>query len=390
MTKDKPGGPLAGLRVVEMAGIGPAPYACLILAELGADVLRIDRPGGTGPLAGVTGGLNRSRPCAAVDLKHPDGAEVVLALVDQADVLVEGLRPGVMERLGLGPEACLARNPRLIYGRMTGWGQRGPRAHEVGHDITYAALTGALHAVGPADAPLPPINLVADFGGGSMFLLVGILSALHARERTGAGQVIDAAMVDGAASLMTMVYTLLGQGQWTDARAANLLDGGCPYYRTYRCADGEFVAVGALEPAFFAELIEGLGLAGREIGGQRLPAGQDDRRSWPELERLIGEAFAARRRDEWAATFAGTQACVAPVRTLREAANDPHLAARGVFATVGGIPQPRVAPRFSATPELDPSPPRQSGQDTIESLGAWGFPPEKIDALLAAGVVVQK
>lgn len=390
MTKDKPGGPLAGLRVVEMTGIGPAPYACLLLAELGADVLRIDRPNGTGPLASVTGGLNRSRPCAAVDLKNPGAIEVMLTLLERADVLVEGLRPGVMERLGLGPDVCLTRNPRLIYGRMTGWGQSGPRAQEVGHDITYAALTGALHAVGPAEQPLPPLNLVADFGGGSMFLLVGILSALYSRERTGAGQVVDAAMVDGAASLLTMVYALLGQGEWTDARAANLLDGGCPFYRTYRCADGQFVAVGALEPAFFAELIAGLGLSGRPVGDHHLPAGQHDRHGWPALGRLLAETFATRSRDEWGRVFAGTQACVTPVRGLVEAPHDPHLAARGVFASVGGSLQPRVAPRFSGTPELDPTPPRQSGQDTIESLGAWGFPPDRIDALLAAGVVVQK
>lgn len=389
MTKDKPGGPLAGLRVVEMAGIGPVPYAGLLLAELGADVLRIDRPGGGGPLAIPTNGLNRSRPCAAVDLKVPGAAEVVLRLTDQADVLIEGLRPGVMERLGLGPEVCLGRNPRLVYGRMTGWGQTGPRAQEVGHDITYAALTGALHAVGPADEPLPPVNLVADFGGGSMFLLLGVLAALHSRSRTGTGQVVDAAMVDGAASLLTMVYAMLGQGQWRDARAANLLDGGCPYYRTYTCSDGEFVAVGPLEPPFYAEFVRGLGLEGHQVGGHILPAGQDDRACWPDLERLFAQRFAARRRDDWVAIFTGTNACVAPVRSLSEAPHDPHLRARGVFTTVAGIPQPRVAPRFSATPELDPTPPRTSGQDTIEALGAWGFAPELIDELLAAGVVVQ-
>lgn len=389
MTKDMPGGPLAGLRVVEMAGIGPAPYACLLLAELGADVLRVDRPGGSGPLAGPTSGLNRSRPCVAVDLKAADGPAVVLRLVERADVLIEGLRPGVMERLGLGPQPCLARNPRLVYGRMTGWGQTGPRAHEVGHDITYAAITGALHAVGPAHEPLPPVNLVADFGGGSMFLLLGVLSALYARQRSGAGQVVDAAMVDGAASLLTMVYAMLGEGLWSDARAANLLDGGCPYYRTYQCADGEFVAVGPLEPPFYAQLVDGLGLTGHEVAGHRLPAGQDDRASWPELTRLFAERFGTRARNEWVATFAGTDACVAPVCTLTEAPDDPHLAARGVFTEVGGVRQPRVAPRFSATPTLEPTPPRQAGQDTIGALGAWGFGPEEIDDLMARGVVVQ-
>lgn len=381
---------MAGLRVVEMTGIGPAPYACLLLAELGADVLRVDRPGGAGPLGSPLQGLNRSRPCVAVDLKQPGAAGVVLRLVEQADVLVEGLRPGVMERLGLGPDVCLARNSRLVYGRMTGWGQTGPLAQTVGHDITYAALTGALHAVGPAHEPLPPINLVADFGGGAMFLLTGILSALYARTRTGAGQVVDAAMVDGAASLLTMVYVMLGEGSWIDARAANLLDGGCPYYRTYQCSDGGFVAVGPLEPAFYADLVRGLGLEGHEVGGHVLPDGQGDRAIWPELHRLFAEAFAGRRRDDWVTAFAGTDACVAPVRSLAEAPHDPHLAARGVFAELGGVVQPRVAPRFSATPGLDPTPPRQSGQDTMEALGEWGFSHDEIDALLAAGVVVQR
>jgi len=401
MTKDKPGGPLAGLRVVEIAGIGPAPYACMLLAELGADVLRLDRPGGAGPLATPTAGLNRSRPCAAVDLKQPGAAEVVMELLERADVLVEGMRPGVMERLGLGPGVCLARNPRLIYGRMTGWGQSGPRAQQVGHDITYAALTGALHSVGPAEQPVPAVNLVADFGGGAMFLLVGILSAVHARARTGVGQVIDAAMVDGATSLLTMVYTMLGDGYWADARAANLLDGGCPFYRTYRCADGGFVAVGALEPAFYADLVRGLGLAGHELsGGSRarhsaansagsIMDAQHDRAAWPELERLFADVFATRTVADWEDTFAGTTACVAPVRSLTQAMADPHLAARGVFTSVGGVVQPRAAPRFSATPELDPTPPRKSGQDTIEAFGAWGFSHERIDELLASGVLVQ-
>lgn len=374
-----PAGPLAGLRVVELSGLGPAPYACTLLAELGADVLRVDRPGAVSPVAE----LNRSRPCVAVDLKSDRGRDVVLRLVQGADVLVEGLRPGVTERLGVGPEACLERNPRLVYARMTGWGQDGPLAQAAGHDITYAALTGALHATGPADQPMPAVNLVADFGGGSMFLVVGVLAALLERGSSGQGQVVDAAMVDGASSLMTMVYGLLGAGLWRDERRANLLDGGAPFYDTYRCADGGHVAVGALEPQFYALLLEGLGVADR-IEGHQL-----DQSCWPRQRAVLAEAFATRTRDEWAALFEGTDACVAPVLGLAEAPRHPHLAARGVFTELDGTVQPRVAPRFSRTPGLDPTPDRRAGEDTVGALGAWGFADEEIRDLLAAGAVVQ-
>jgi alpha-methylacyl-CoA racemase len=376
------GGPLAGVRVVELAGIGAGPFACLLLAELGADVLRIERPGGGGLPVAPSDGLARSRPCAAVDLKQPAGREVLLRLAESADVLVEALRPGVTERLGVGPEACLARNPGLVYARMTGWGQQGPLARTAGHDITYAALTGALHATGTADKPMQAANVVADFGGGSLYLVVGVLAALLERSRSGRGQVVDAAMVDGAASLLTMVYTLLGSGHWRDERQANILDGGAPFYDTYRCADGRHVAVGALEPQFYAALVDGLGLTGKLPG-----AGQLDAAAWPAHRAAFAEVFATRTRDEWAAQFAGTDACVAPVLSLTEAPRHPHLAARGTFTTVDGIPQPRVAPRFSRTPGKEPSPPRAAGADSVTALRAWGFTAHEVNALVAAGAV---
>lgn len=374
------GGPLAGITVVELAGIGPGPFAALLLAELGADVIRVERPGGGNPLAGGSG-LGRSRPCIAVDLRRPDGVAVVLRLVDGADVLVEGMRPGVTERLGLGPDVCLERNPRLVYGRMTGWGQDGPLAARAGHDITYAALTGLLHLVGEAERPVPPANLLADFGGGALYLVIGVLSALLARQTTGRGQVVDAAMVDGGASLATMLYAMRGNGLWQDRRRANLLDGGAPFYDTYRCADGKFVAIGPLEPQFYAELLAGLGLEFEE--------GQYDEHAWPKHRAAFEAAFATRTRDEWAAHFASTDACVAPVLSLAEAPRHPHLAARAVFADVGGALQPRVAPRFSDTPGLDPTPQRPIGADTVDVLRRNGFDDDELTALLAAGVVHQ-
>jgi alpha-methylacyl-CoA racemase len=358
-----PSGPLAGIRVVELAGIGPAPYACLLLAELGADVLRVDRPGGNRLAA--SGGLNRSRPTAEIDLKQPAGRELLLRLVERADVLVEGLRPGVTERLGIGPDDCRQRNPRLVYARMTGWGQTGPLAPTAGHDITYAAITGALHVSGTREKPMQAVNLVADFGGGSMFLIVGILAALLERGRSGEGQVVDAAMVDGAASLVTMVYTLLGAGLWRDERQANLLDGGAPYYDTYRCADGGYVAVGALEPQFYTALVTGLGLA-----DELPPARQLDFSTWPAQREAFTRVFATRTRDEWAAHFEATDACVAPVLSLTEAPGHPHLAQRETFTTLDGVTQPRVAPRFSRTPGRDPSP---GHTDTAAALAAWGI-----------------
>jgi alpha-methylacyl-CoA racemase len=370
-------GPLAGIRVVELAGLGPAPYACMLLAELGADVIRVDRPDG----AALSAGLNRSRPCVAVDLKKPAGRDVVLRLVESADVLVEGLRPGVTERLGVGPDACLERNPRLVYARMTGWGQDGPLAQTAGHDITYAAITGALHMIGTREKPMQAVNLVADFGGGAMFLVVGVLAALLERGTSGKGQVVDAAMVDGAASLATMLFTMLGDGLWVDRRQSNLLDGGAPFYDTYRCKDGRYVAVGALEPQFYAALLDGLGLT--------LDGGQLDVAHWPAHREAFTAAFATRTRDEWAEHFAATDACVAPVLGLTEAPQHPHMAARGTFTTVGGITQPAAAPRFSRTPTPAPSPARKAGEDTETALQAWGFSTDEVKALLTDRAIAQ-
>ena len=379
-----PTGPLTGIRIVELAGLGPAPYACMLLAELGADVIRVDRPGGGSLLVSPENdAINRSRPSVAVDLKSPAGREVLLRLLDGADVLVEGLRPGVLERLGVGPDEVLARNPRLVYARMTGWGQDGPLAARAGHDINYLGLTGALHAIGTADKPVPPLNIGADFGGGSMFLVVGILAALLERATSGRGQVVDAAMVDGASSLITMIYGMLGVGLWQDRRASNLLDGGAPFYDTYACADGGHVAVGALEPQFYAAFVEGLGLT------DALPGGQYDLAHWPEHRRRFTEAFASRPRDEWAAVFAGTDACVTPVLTMREAPSHPHLAARGTFVEQGGISQPGPAPRFSRTPGAVRGGGRRVGADTREVLTAWGFSAEEVAGLLADGAVAE-
>jgi len=379
-----PTGPLTGIRIVELSGLGPAPYASMLLAELGADVLRIDRPHGGGLLVQPEqDALNRSRPSAAVDLKSPEGREVLLRLVESADVLVEGLRPGVTERLGIGPEDCFARNERLVYARMTGWGQDGPLAARAGHDINYLGLTGALHAIGTADKPVVPLNIGADFGGGSMFLVVGILAALLERGNSGQGQVVDAAMVDGASSLVTMVYGLLGAGLWRDRRASNLLDGAAPFYDTYPCADGRHVAVGALEPQFYAALLDGLGLTGE------LPGGQHDVAHWPEHRRRIADVLATRTRDEWTAVFEGTDACLTPVLGLAEAPEHPHLAARGTFVEQGGGVQPGPAPRFSRTPGAVRSRPRRPGQDTLAALGEWGFPAEELARLQEAGAIAQ-
>jgi alpha-methylacyl-CoA racemase len=358
-------GPLAGIRVVELAGIGPSPYGCLLLAELGADVLRVRRPGADRAL---DGGLDRSRPSIELDLRADEGRGLLLRLVDRADVLVEGMRPGVAERLGVGPAMCQERNPRLVYARMTGWGQEGPLAQRAGHDITYAALTGALSVSGPLDKPMQAVNLVADFGGGGTFLVIGILAALLERQASGQGQVVDAAMVDGASSLMMMVYAMFGRGQWRDERRANLLDGGCPFYDTYRCSDGRHVAVGALEPQFYHALIDGLGLTEIDVRAQY------DVATWPALREALTEAFATRTRDEWAARFAGTDACVAPVLSLTEAPSHPHLASRGTFSTVDGSWQPSVAPRFSRTPGSPPTPARPADEDVLRSWGIDALP----------------
>lgn len=340
-------GPLAGVRVVELAGIGPGPHAAMILADLGADVVRIDRPGGGLPSLGADPAADpilRGRRRVAADLKTAEGRETVLRLVERADVLLEGYRPGVTERLGVGPAECHARNPRLVYGRMTGWGQEGPWARRVGHDLNYISVTGTLHAIGRADErPVPPLNLVGDFGGGSMLLVIGVLAALYEARGSGHGQVIDAAMVDGASLLAQMVYSMLNQKAWVDRPAANLLDGAAPFYDTYTCADGRYVAVGAIEPQFYAALLEGL-----QIDPAALP-GQLDDEQWPAVKARFAEVFATKSRDEWAAIFDGTDACVTPVLSFGEAAEHPHLAARGTVVSPGGVRQVAPAPRFSRT-----------------------------------------
>ncbi|WP_433556889.1 CaiB/BaiF CoA transferase family protein [Pseudonocardia xinjiangensis] len=340
-------GPLAGLKVVELAGIGPGPHAAMILADLGADVVRIDRPSGGLQLGSpdTPDPTLRGRRLVAADLKDDAGRETVLRLVERADVLVEGYRPGVTERLGVGPADCHARNPRLVYARMTGWGQDGPLARHAGHDINYISLTGALHAIGrPAERPVPPLNLVGDFGGGSMLLVIGVLAALWEAERSGRGQVVDAAMVDGASLLSQMVWGFLAQKTWLDEPGVNLLDGGAPFYDTYTCSDGRHVAVGAIEPQFYAALLAGLGLT--DAG---LPH-QFDRERWPETAERFAGIFATRTRDEWAAAFAGTDACVTPVLAFGEVAEHPHIAARRTIVENDGVAQAAPAPRFSRTP----------------------------------------
>jgi alpha-methylacyl-CoA racemase len=340
---NQPSGPLRGLRIVEFAGLGPAPFAAMLLADMGADVVRIARPDAS-PLD-EHDIVERGRRVVRIDLKSRDGVAAALPLLDRAEVLLEGFRPGVMERLGLGPDVLLGRNPRLVYGRMTGWGQHGPLATTAGHDIDYIALSGALHTIGEAGrAPVPPLNLLGDFGGGAMYLVVGILAALLEAKSSGRGQVVDAAIVDGAASLLTFIHAAMARGEWRDERGGNLLDGGAPFYTTYRCADGEYIAVGALEPQFHALLLERLGLPPELFENRSNPA------DWPQLKELMREAFATRTRAEWCALLEGTDACAAPVLGLGEAKAHPHIAARKVFETLGGIPCPAPAPRFSRTP----------------------------------------
>jgi alpha-methylacyl-CoA racemase len=376
-------GPLSGLRVVELAGIGPAPYAAMLLADMGADVISVerpaDRPNTVPPAKDV---LRRNRRSIVVDLRRPEGADVVRALIAHADILLEGFRPGVTERLGLGPDECWQVNPRLVYGRMTGWGQSGPLATTAGHDIGYIAVTGALGAIGRAgQAPVPPVNLVGDFGGGALFLAMGVLAAVWEAGRSGCGQVVDAAIVDGASSLTGILHGLLAAGRWTDERGANFLDGGVPWYDTYQTADGGYMAVGALEPKFYGELLDRLGLDAAALGDREDPA------TWPALRTAITGAFGSRTRAEWTRAFAGSDACVAPVLSLTEAPDHPHLRARETFVDVGRVRQPAPAPRFSRTEAGPPAPPAEPGTHTREVLIDAGVP--DIDRLLADGIVVQ-
>ncbi|MEV4557647.1 CaiB/BaiF CoA-transferase family protein [Kitasatospora sp. NPDC049285] len=363
------GGPLAGVRVLELAGIGPGPFAAMLLADLGADVVRVDRPGGAalGP-APEYDLTNRNKRSVTVDLKSPEGPGLVLELAARADLLIEGYRPGVAERLGVGPDACLARNPALVYGRMTGWGQQGPLAASAGHDIGYLATSGLLGMIGPADGPpAVPANLLGDYAGGSLYLVVGLLAALHHARTTGTGQVVDAAIVDGAAHLSTLLWGLLAAGQWHDARGVNLLDGGAPWYGVFRTADDRWMAVGALEPQFYAEFARLLEL------GADAPA-QYDLARWPELRERIAARFATRTQAEWSTVFEGRDACVAPVLTMRQAAVHPHLAARGSYTEHDGVVQPGVAPRLSATPGRLRTPPARPGAHTAEVARDWAVP----------------
>ena len=345
-------GPLRGVKVVEMAGIGPISFAGMMLADLGADVTRIERPSAGGLAWGASPVLDRGRSARQVDLKSPAGVEEVLGLVAAAEVLIEGFRPGVMERLGLGPDECLARNPALVYGRMTGWGQSGRYAHTAGHDITYLAISGALHMVGEEGGkPVPPVNLLGDFGAGGAYLAFGVVSALLHARTAGVGQVVDAAIVDGAASVTGMLHGFLEMGAWRDERGVNLLDGGAPFYDCYRCADGGWVAVGALEPQFYAALLEKLDLAGDAAIQAHL-----DPTTWPAIRECLTAKFAERSRDDWHELFADSDCCVAPVLSMREAREDGHNRDRGIFVEVGGMPQPAPAPRFSVTEPDTPAP----------------------------------
>jgi alpha-methylacyl-CoA racemase len=372
-------GPLKGLRFIEFAGIGPAPFCGMLLADLGADVVRIDRKGSQ---AGGDLVMGRGKRSIAIDLKHAQGVEATLDLIGKADALFEGFRPGVMERLGLGPEVALKRNPKLVYGRMTGWGQTGPWSSMAGHDIDYIALTGALHAMGKRGAPpSPPLNLVGDYGGGALYLAFGLLAGVLEVKASGRGQVIDCAMLDGAASLMTMFYSMRGAGLWTDAREDNLLDGAAHFYDSYVCADGKLLAIGAIEPQFHAELVKGLGLGEADFP-KRL-----DRTSWPAYSEKVAAVVKTRTRDDWMRVFDGTDACVAPVLSMEEAPKHPHNVARETFQTVQGIVQPGPAPRFSRTAGAINGPPAKAGEHSADVLKDWGIDPERAASFLSGGAV---
>jgi alpha-methylacyl-CoA racemase len=381
-------GPLAGVKIVELAGIGPCPMAAMLLAELGADVLKVDRltPSGLGiTLPDEHALLNRSRRSIAVNLKHADGVALVLRLCQQADALVEGFRPGVTERLGLGPDDCMARNPRLVYGRVTGWGQTGPLAQAAGHDLNYIALTGALHATGrEGHPPTPPLNLVGDFGGGALYLALGVVSALFEAQRSGHGQVVDAAMVDGAASLMTSAYALLNAGVSEDVRGVNLLDSGAHCYDVYETSDGKHISLAPIEPGFYAALLARLNLSDDELPHST------DRNQWPALKTKLAGVIATRTRDEWAAMLEGTDACFAPVLGLREAPHHAHNRDRATFVEGSGGWQPNAAPRFSRTPSAIRGAPAAAGAHTRGALSEWGFEGPEIDALIGSGVVSQR
>jgi len=377
-------GPLTGLKVIEMVGIGPAPFCAMMFADMGAEVVRIDRPRPPGDAGAERADiLARGRRSVSIDLGKPGAADAVLEMIDKADVLIEGFRPGVMERLGLGPDVCLARNPRLVYGRMTGWGQYGPLSHAAGHDINYIALTGVLHAIGRSgDAPVVPLNYVGDFGGGAMFLAFGVLSALYETRHSGKGQVVDAAMTDGTALLSAMMYGMKAGGHWSNQRGENLLDGGAHFYDTYACADGKYVAIGAIEPKFYALLLELCGIDDPTFSGQM------DSRRWPVLKHRLADVFRTRTRDEWCMLMEGSDVCFAPVLDWDEAPLHPHNQARNTFIDIDGVVQPAPAPRFSRTAPATPRPPSPAGQDAIDVLQSWGLSEDQLERLKSSGAIV--
>jgi alpha-methylacyl-CoA racemase len=380
-------GVLSGYRVIELAGIGPGPMCAMLLSDMGADVLRIDRAAEAGlgiamdPKYSL---LNRGRRSVAFDLKKSEAIEAVMKLVEKADALIEGFRPGVTERLGLGPDDCLKRNPRLIYGRMTGWGQEGPLAHAAGHDINYIALSGALHSIGRrGDAPVPPLNLVGDFGGGALYLALGVVAGLLETVKSGKGQVVDAAMVDGAASLMTAIYGLHGSGIWNNNRGENILDTGAHYYEVYETKDGKHVSIGSIEAKFYAELLRLSGLQGEELPHQQ------DRKSWPAMKERLKTLFRTRTRDEWCKIMEGSDVCFAPVLSMEEAPKHPHMKNRGTFVEQGGVTQPGPAPRFSRTPSKIQRPPARPGEHTEEALRDWGFANSDLETLRKCGAIAR-
>jgi alpha-methylacyl-CoA racemase len=372
-------GPLTGLKIIEFAGIGPGPFCGMLLSDLGADVVRIDRKGTGG--ASPANVSARGRRSVGLDLKNPQSIETCLKLMEGADAVFEGFRPGVMERLGLGPDVALKRNPKLVYGRMTGWGQTGPYAHAAGHDMNYIAISGALHAIGTKDKPVPPLNLVGDMGGGALYLAFGLMAGIISARETGKGQVIDCAMSDGSASLMAMFYGMKASGIWTNDRRANMLDGGAHFYDTYQCSDGKWISIGSIEPQFYALLLEKTGITDPAF------AGQMNRGEWDGLRAKLAEVIGKKTQDEWSAIMGGTDVCFAPVLDLDEAPRHPHNVARQTFVEVAGVVQPAPAPRFSATPGAIQGPPPATGAHDVEALTDWGFSAAEIDDLKAAGAL---
>ncbi|HXN87097.1 MAG TPA: CaiB/BaiF CoA-transferase family protein [Candidatus Binataceae bacterium] len=380
-------GALSGYRIIELAGIGPGPMCAMLLSDMGADVLRIDRTADAAlgiAMETKYSLLNRGRRSVALDLKKPEAIEAVLRLVDKADALIEGFRPGVTERLGLGPDICIKRNQRLVYGRMTGWGQEGPMALAAGHDINYIALSGALHSIGrKGDVPVPPLNLVGDFGGGALYLALGVVAGILEAQKSGKGQVVDAAMVDGAASLMTAIYGIHGSGRWTNNRGENILDTGAHYYEVYETKDGKYVSIGSIESKFYDELLQLSGLKGQELPRQ------NDQKSWPAMKEKLKTIFKAKTRDEWCKIMEGSDVCFAPVLSMAEAPQHPHNRHRGTFVETDGVVQPGPAPRFSRTPSKIQRPPARPGEHTEAALSDWGFSASDLERLRKCGAVAQ-